>query len=73
MLCVDVFFELLEWGVVQIRISCSSDPVGSVCSPWPVVSMFLHISLSNSLPLFLVTVVSCNLIQERRLLFNLKN
>ncbi len=49
MLCVDVFRELLEWGVVQIRLSGSSDPVGSVRSPWLVVSVFLHISLSNSL------------------------
>jgi hypothetical protein len=48
-LCVDVFRELLEWGVVQIRLSGSSDPVGSVRSPWLVVSVFLHISLSNSL------------------------
>jgi len=51
-LCVDVFREWLEWGVVQIRTSGGSDLVGSVRSPWLVVSVFLHTSLSNSLPLF---------------------
>jgi hypothetical protein len=49
MLYVDVFCELLEWGLVQIWKSGSSDPVGFVRSPWLVVSVFLHIFLSNSL------------------------
>jgi hypothetical protein len=49
-LCVDVFRESLEWrsGAKQ-KIKQLGIPVGSVCLPWLVVSVFRHVSLSNSL------------------------
>ncbi len=52
-LCVDEFCRLLEWSVVQVRRSGSSDPVW-VCTL--TMSVFLHSSLFNSLPSLLVTL-----------------
>ncbi len=51
-LCVDVFRESLEWGSgAEQKKRRLGIPVGPVCSPWLVVSLLRHGSLSNSLPL----------------------
>ncbi len=51
--------------MVQIRILGSSDLVGSVRSPRLVVSVFLHISFSKSLPLFWVTIHAYNILDGK--------
>ncbi len=51
-LCVVVFRESLEWrSGAKPKIRQLGIPVGFVRSPWLVVSVFRHGSLSNSLPL----------------------